>query len=135
MQAGVDPAILAALSAALQGPISPLPSYLAEARPQPRSMHRPSAGWMLSTERDGSCLARLTVDALKVGSLLGKRGGNIAQIRQVGPVPSAAQGMPDLDRTIGRSFIHTWPYSARCSCTWRRHTLRAAGHHGWLLCS
>ena len=84
MQAGVDPAIMAALSAALQGPLSPLPSHMAEPRPQPRSMQRPSAGWLMSTERDGSCLARLTVDALKVGSLLGKRGGNIAQIRQVG---------------------------------------------------
>ena len=83
MQAGVDPAIMAALSAALQGSMSPLPGHMADAEPPSRSMRRPSAAWMIKPGRDGSCSARLTVDAPKVGSLLGKRGANIAQIRQV----------------------------------------------------
>ena len=78
--------MLAALGAALQG----MQGMQGMQQQMPlgnagQAMGPMNGGWMTSCEPGGLCVSRMTVEGDKVGSVLGKRGANASQIRQVRP--------------------------------------------------
>lgn len=91
MLPGLDPNLVAAIGAALQGSLP-----LAAPVPPPLSTGLLNGAWMVCREPGGECTARMSVEPDKVGSVLGKRGANATQIRQVrchAGLPVAQYGM------------------------------------------